>query len=462
MKVHNSVPGVRFNTMTRSLATIAILLPALLMLSGCMNTRAVCEDEERVLSAVRERTATVKPEDRLTVPGTVELADGLSEAEAVQLALFNNAAFQELLTDLELAHSDLIQAGLLPNPEFFYVFPAGGKPFKYLVDFPVDSLVLRPLRKRAAEADVERTRERLTQAGLDLARDARLAYADWVFARDRVQIAEANRKLRDRINSLTEARLKAGDATPLEESTARIDILRARQEETRAINDLPVFEERLRNVAGLGLFRPDLIPEKSEPAPVVATNVDELSAEAIATRPDIASAHRAIEAAEARIRLAKLGWLRILGIGDSTSGSQGYRLSPGFRVGIPIFNWNQGAIARGEAERDKAIRQLDTFQQRVALEVRQAHALHVQAASDYRQWTDSIRPTVEEAVRRADNTYKEGGTSLLLVLETSRQMIDTRFREAQLRADLLKTWAELERSVGRKLLGNESCFGIER
>ena len=182
----------------RSSRWIAVLSPVLLALAGCMGTHGVRDDEDLVKSAVRERVGVAKPGDGVTVPGTVDLANGLSESEAVQLALCNNAAFQELLTDLGLAHSDLIQAGLLPNPEFFYSFPTDAKPFKYLVEFPVDSLVLRPFRKRAANADLERARERLTQAGLDLVRDARLAYADWVFARDRIQIAEENRKLRER------------------------------------------------------------------------------------------------------------------------------------------------------------------------------------------------------------------------------------------------------------------------
>ena len=156
----------------RSSRWITCLSPVLLALAGCMGAHGVRDDEDLVKSAVRDRVGVAKPGDGVTVPGTVDLANGLSETEAVQLALCNNAAFQELLVDLGLAHSDLIQAGLLPNPEFSYVFGTDAKPFKYLVEFPVDSLVLRPFRKRAAEADVERTRERLTQAGLDLVRDA--------------------------------------------------------------------------------------------------------------------------------------------------------------------------------------------------------------------------------------------------------------------------------------------------
>jgi outer membrane protein TolC len=85
-----------------------------------------------------------------------------------------------------------------------------------------------------------------------------------------------------------------------------------------------------------------------------------------------------------------------------------------------------------------------------------------QAAADYRQWEATIRPAVDEAVRRAENAFKAGGASLLLVLETSRQTIDARTREVQLRADLATAWAELERAVGRSLRTTDSDFGADR
>jgi cobalt-zinc-cadmium efflux system outer membrane protein len=302
----------------------------------------------------------------------------------------------------------------------------------------------------------------LTQAGIDLVRDTRLAYADWVLAGERIRIAAKNEQLRDKIAALTDSRFAAGDATPLEVSAARIDALRAKQEHTRANNDLPVVEERLRNLLGLGLYRPDLTPQAGTDAlDLAVVDIEPLVGEAIAARPDVLSAERGVEAAEARLALAKLGWLRFIGIGDATSGRNGHEFSPAFRLAIPIFNWNQGAIARAVADRDRAVRQVETVRERAAQEVRQAHALYVQAAADYRQWTADIHPEVTRAVRRAENTYKEGGASLLLVLETSRQMIDTRNRVAQLRADLSRTWAELERAVGRKLRTN-SDFASDR
>src|SRR5262245_7721 len=424
-----------------------VVLPALLAL-GCLGHPTFQDDHDSVLNAVRERAI---PDSNLVVPESVNLADGLSETEAVQLALRNNAAFQELLIDVGLAHADLVQAGQLTNPDFQYIFGTAAKPFSYVIDLTVDTIVLRPIRQRAAGAEWERTRERLTQAGLDLVRDTRLAYADWALARERVTIANENLKLRERIATLTEDRLKAGDATPLEVSTAKIDSLRAKQEATRANNDLPIVEERLRNLSGLGASRVALVPQASEPPSELVAEIEPLVADAIASRPDVLAAEHAIAAADERVRLARLGWFRLVVIGDATSGNNGHEFSPGFKISVPIFNWNQGATLRAESERERAARQLQTVRERAILDVRQAFAQYGQAAADYREWSTEIRAAVELAVRRAEATYKGKEASLLLVLETSRQMIDTRTREAQLRADLLKALAELERSVGHRV-----------
>lgn len=447
--------------MPRIRGQLAILLLPVVT-AGCASIHQSLGQDHIVTTAVHERACIDDAAGKLYVPDTVHLEDGLTESEAVQLALWNNAAFQELLVDLGVSHADLVQASLLPNPELVYISGIDPKPFKYLIDFPLEAIVLRPSRMRAAGAEWERTRERLTQAGIDLIRDTRLAYADWALARERMEIAEENRKLRERIATITESRRKAGDATPLEESATHIDNLRAKQEATRANNDLPIAEERLRNLTGLGQYRPELSPQTTQPFIQRTANVELLVNEALSNRPDVLAAQHGIEAAEARLALARLGWLRLLGLGDATSGENGHEFSPGLRAAIPIFNWNQGGIARAEAERERAIRQLRTVRERAIQEVRQANQQHRQANADYRQWTTEIRPAVDVAVRRAENTYKEGGTSLLLVLETSRQMIDTRAREAQLRADLAKTWAELERSVGRKIPIREDGFATER
>jgi len=62
-----------------------------------------------------------------------------------------------------------------------------------------------------------------------------------------------------------------------------------------------------------------------------------------------------------------------------------------------------------------------------------------------------VLPAVETAIRRAESAYREGDVSYVVVLETARQFLDSRLRQEQLRAELRRAWAELERSVGRRL-----------
>src|SRR5262249_43210021 len=147
--------------------------------------------------------------------------------------------------------SDLIQAGLLPNPEFVYYWPEVGKPFKYLIDFPIETIWLRPLRLKATAAENERACARLTQLALDLIRDSRQAYADLPLAYDRVKVAERAVKLRTDIVKLAEERLEKGNASQLEVSTARIDLFQAGQDLARSGYEVTVAEERLRNFTGL-------------------------------------------------------------------------------------------------------------------------------------------------------------------------------------------------------------------
>jgi cobalt-zinc-cadmium efflux system outer membrane protein len=118
---------------------------------------------------------------------------------------------------------------------------------------------------------------------------------------------------------------------------------------------------------------------------------------------------------------------------------------------VPIFNWNQGGIARAEAEFERAERQSATLRNQIGLDIRLAATRVRQATSESAFLKNSVRPEVEAAVHRAEKSYENGSASYLIVLETTRQLLDMATREAQLRADLRRAVAELERSVGRRL-----------
>ena len=434
-----------------------LLTAALLALAavGCHATppaNGVAVVSGKLTERFAQGVSDCKPAGQVVMPPGASLDDGLTEDEAISIALYNNAAFQELLVDLGIARADLIQAGLLPNPEFVYFFPATDKPFKYLFDFPIEALWLRPIRVKAGERDADRANERLVQAGVDLIRDVRLAYADVLLARDRQRVANESLKLRGEIASFAAARLKAGDISEQEQATARVDALIATQETVRVAYDVPAAEERLRNLLGVGLLRGPLTLDPS-PVPGRQTlDADMITLDALATRPDALAAAQLVEAARARVAFNKLAWVRLLGVLDATSGRvQGHEFSPAFRVTLPVFNYGQGGVARAEAELQRAERNQQTVANQIILDVQRAYVLYQQAAAEHEYVVKTIRPQVEDAIRLAQAAYQRGNATYLITLEATRQLLDNYLREATLQADLRRTWAELERSVGRKL-----------
>jgi cobalt-zinc-cadmium efflux system outer membrane protein len=410
---------------------------------ACVSTNLACRFGEPVGAATCPR--------QVVYPNGISLQQELSDEEAVILALWNNAAFLELLADLGMAQGDLVQAGLLPNPELLYYFPVSDKPFKYLFDFPLESLWLRPIRIAAAEREYNRVCQRLTQAGIDLIRDTRQAYADTLLAHNRRSVSESALSLRSQIAKTAKARFDAGDISPQESSTAVIDATRAEQDLVRVRFDISIAEERLRNLMG--------VPRDRSPLKLVARSnnyprhldVEWLTADAVNSRPDALAAQQFAAAAAERLRLQKIGWIRFLGVLDATSGVNGHEFGPAFRVTLPIFNQNQGNIARAEAELERAERQRQTVNNQIILDVQQAYLRFTQGQAELDVLNQRVMPQVNQAIRQTEKAYREGNTPYVVVLQTTQQLIDSRFREAQLQADLQRFWAELERSVGRHL-----------
>lgn len=386
------------------------------------------------------------------LPNGASVSDGLDEDEAVLIALWNNALFQELLVDLGVAEGDLIQAGLLPNPEVAYFFPVSDKPYKYAFDLPLEALWLRPIKVAAAERESARVCERLTQSALDLIRDTRQAYANTLLAQERVRIAEQAVRIRQGIADQAKARLDAGDASVQESATAGIDARAAEQDIARLRYDVQLAEERLRFLLGLGPDRTPLLLNPQMRAPLLQFDADSLAEEAASSRPDALSAAQNVAAADERLRLSRIGWVRFLGILDATSGQDtGHEFGPAFRATLPIFNWNQGTIARSEAELERAMRQCTTVENQIRLDVHLAHARYEQARNELQILQTKVLPDVDAAIRRSEAAYREGESPYVVVLQTTRQFLDSRNREEQLKTDIRLAYAELERSVGRRL-----------
>jgi len=281
-----------------------------------------------------------------------------------------------------------------------------------------------------------------------------LAYADVVLADGLRRLAREGSELRRQIAEIAEARLRAGAVAELDVSAIRLEALFGEEAVVRATRDADLAREQLRYVLGMQLADIDIEPVGLTETPTSDFDVDELVSEALVSRPDLRALNLALDAAAKRARLSRFDYLNFRGVlpDINAEGDKGFEAGPGLRLTIPILNQNQGATAHALADVERVRRQCIKLQDHIGLQVKQAYIKLMQAQQDLGIWREQIVPQAKLAVASAENALKEDGVSLLLVLETTRQLISARQRELEAAIEVHRAIAELERSVGRRLI----------
>jgi NodT family efflux transporter outer membrane factor (OMF) lipoprotein len=272
--------------------------------------------------------------------------------------------------------------------------------------------------------------------------DARLAVARETLA----SRAEALRIARDRARVGYTSELELRQAEAEYQATAQV-IPQVQQQITRQ-------EDALSLLAG---DSPRSIPRGLALAELTAPAVpDDLPADLLRRRPDVAQAERSLAAADASLAAARAQFLPQVRL----TGSSGLVLSSalvdpvtiwslGGSVLAPIFN---GGRIRAQANAAAARRDQAAFAyQRTALtafrEVEDALAA-VQRLGEQRARLAAQRAAVADTLRHARNRYDAGYSPYLEVLDAQRTLFSVDLSLVQLEADQLNALVALDQAMG--------------
>lgn len=385
------------------------------------------------------------------------VSDGISEDEAIGIALWNNAQFQADLASISIAHADVIDAGIVSNPLLRYLSPNAGIMASGYINFAFDFLWLRPKRIAAATTEAERIGANMVQRGFALIRDVQLSFTDMQFALDKAAILEENARIRAEMSRLSNVRLRYGEISELEALTFRADSASAVDQSIKAYLDTILQRNRLYTLLG---FAPDttlsfqLIKDTLLSQKVSRSEYLELAG---AYQPELQAARLAIESAGKRLgweRSRILAFTGVLNYQHIDGGGNNKWLpnafNPGFQIEIPILNRNQGKIARARAEMEQASFQYVALRQRIALDVTEAYNRYEETYKSYETWNNGVIPALEEAVRLVQLTYERGDISYLPVLEALRQLVNGKLRKAEIEAELRRSISQLNYTIGNK------------
>lgn len=438
----------------RIAAALLLCLTTVSTLTGCAVYRCApgrSQVDSELLARVRHGLG---PDScgEVSIPSDVDLADGITPDEAVAVALWNNSAFNATIAQLGIARGDLIQAGMLRNPQFQLFLPGGTKQLEWTLYLPIDALLLRERRLDMTQREVCRVAQQLVQNGLDLVRDVRIAHADFKLSHDRAMLAQESVQLRQNIADLTQKQLDAGDISELEATTATIALQQAEIDAAAMMQVVRQAEARLKQLMSIGTMTIDLTPVAVEPSFAVLPEPDALISEAMTSRPDLRAASFAVAAAQHRAQLARKQWLRFDAVADANSGGAGpSNFGPGFRFEIPIFDRNQGGVHSADWAVQQAIQNYNVIRDQIVADIQTALSQYSAADQNLTQLRTNVMTSMEEAVQLAGRAFADGGTSYFLVLQTTSLYLDARVREIQLTADLQRAAANLDRSVGRNI-----------
>jgi cobalt-zinc-cadmium efflux system outer membrane protein len=379
------------------------------------------------------------------VAQTPRVPQRLSLDEAVRLAAERNPQAAAARALVDIAEANRVDARLRPNPaasiesESYPLFESprpsfvDGQELTIRFDQEIETAGRRRLRIEAAAAGVDvatlTVRDRLRQ--LELA--VRRAYLRLALAQADADVARTSLEEIDRVLTVGRERVTVGEAARSE--VTRLEVERLRFAEDAFSADLALRNARAALLTLLGasdLTQPlEASDSLMDPAGLraVTGNVGVSSPPqppAVDLRPDLLAAREELRRADTETRLQ-----RALRSPNITVGG-GYRrdfgtnaVVFGVTVPLPLWNRNQGGIARAAAERQLAASNLAIVELDVRLDIQQA----VNAVETNRARADYIERQILASARESrdvvSESYRLGAADLIDFLDAQRAFRDT-------------------------------------
>ena len=336
----------------------------------------------------------------------------------------------------------LVDAGISPYEQIFrtdYVLERGGKRERR-----VDQATLA---KSVAELQLLNTTRSLIL-------DVESAFTDVQLAKLNLALARDNLTAFNNVVQVNTDRVRAGDLSQVELSRSRLAALQfqndVRQQETK----LQVARNRLSTLVGRGPNGAalDVVGDLRKDAEPV--DHDGLRTRALEARPDLRAVRtdQARSAADLRLQIAN-GRIDYTVSGEyhRQEGSDVHGNSYGvfFSAPLPIFNRNQGEVARAQAQQEQLRTKTQALETDITGEVANAYAQYAAA----REIVDTIERQMLAEARDVRTTteysYRRGEASFVEFLDAVRAFNETMQSYNEARADYARSLYALDAIAGK-------------
>jgi cobalt-zinc-cadmium efflux system outer membrane protein len=370
----------------------------------------------------------------------------------------NRLTLQEVVLDTGIS--------LFPLFEPFTVNHQGGPPqFDVGLAFPIDWLLFG---KRSAGIDTARAGVDVAAAEFaDLVRQ-RLSATVAAFytvleAKALLDLARQDFESLERLQHITEELVRLGGAGTIENDRVRVSFLDSQREVRRREADLAIAKAALLSQLGRRMsernFDVDGQLEVPSPVPpIAATRAFHVAEE---YRPDVVASRLRMTEATATVQKAKadaypdliprLGYTRQFQ-GKSIGFPDVNAFGTGVEMSLPVFDRNQGNIAKARSAVVQTENELRTRLADVRAEIEEA-------SRNYRFAYEAVTADAPQRIEAARNArdkieaaYRAGGRPLIDLLDAQRAFRDTQRLDVEDHAQYWQSLYRLNAAVGKEIL----------
>ncbi len=400
--------------------------------------------------------------------GVGQNATLISLDQAIDLALAHNHSIKATRTLIFQNQAQEITANLRPNPtlgadtQFVPVFNPqdfSGENLNEIQQFDIGIGYLferghkRQRRLQAARDQTDVTRAQVTDAERILAFNVGQQFVSVLLAESTLQFALQDLQSFQQTVDIGEAEFKAGYIGEGDYLKIKLQLLQFQTD---------VSSARLAKVQALVGLR-ELLGYNTVPAnydvigdlayqPLKA-NLEDLQMKALGERPDLRAAQLGITAAQSQILLAKANAkVDVTGTGDFTHVSGENTASFFVNFPLPIFNRNQGEIARTGYALTQAQEQQQSASDTVLSDVANAYEALRSNDEVVQLYTSGYLKQAQDSRDISEYAYKRGAASLLDFLDAERSYRSIQLAYRQALGSYMTALEQLKEAVGTRSL----------
>jgi cobalt-zinc-cadmium efflux system outer membrane protein len=388
--------------------------------------------------------------------------------EAIQAALENNPALKAARTQIDQNKAQEITAAIRPNPVlawdalFLPVLNPSNFNGDYLnntTEFDVSgAYTIERGHKRQARITAARDQTTVTTAQVrDTERALSFSVAQQFIgalqAKSTLQLAEQNLSSFQQTIDISNERYRAGQISEGDLLKIKIQMLQFQTDLSSARLALAQAMASLRQQVGYQALPADYDVVGDLAYQPVPLNREDLQARALEHRPDLAAAKLGITAAQSQFHLAKANAKR-----DLTSALQyshvagANNLGVLFNIELPVFDRNQGEIARTQVVVTQSEHTRTSVEETVMTDVSNAYEGFKTSEKIVQLYESGYLKQAQDSRDISEYAYRRGAASLLDFLDSERSYRAAQLAYRQALANHMLAVEQLRQVVGTRNL----------